>query len=185
MSIKESLIKNYKKAGGSDPSVMESTSRLIENTGSSGGGDAGGYTVTRETLECLSETSVSVPFAGNATAFTAMDEAYNPEDAFQDAPGGGPLRITFDGNQCDAERHYDPSFGSNTAAYEYFFPEYGPEAQFIAVTRLNDGGSYTYAWKILLNDTNTHTISVDFVNTIVEVTPDFVLAVQEAMNQIG
>ena len=39
MSIKESLIKNYKKAGGSDPAVMESTSRLIENTGSGGGGE--------------------------------------------------------------------------------------------------------------------------------------------------
>ena len=38
MSIKESLIKNYKKAGGSDPAVMESTSKLIENTGSGAGG---------------------------------------------------------------------------------------------------------------------------------------------------
>lgn len=40
MSIKESLIKNYKEAGGSDPKVMESTSALVDemNGGSSSGG---------------------------------------------------------------------------------------------------------------------------------------------------
>lgn len=77
MSIKESLIKNYKKAGGSDPSVMESTSRLIENTGSSGSGDGGGGIFVINTISDDNVATMDKTFAEIQTAMLSMPVVVN------------------------------------------------------------------------------------------------------------
>jgi len=40
MSIKDSLIERYQNAGGADPAVMDSTTRLVKEVGNGGGGES-------------------------------------------------------------------------------------------------------------------------------------------------
>ena len=152
---------------------------------------AGGYTVTHTLFPVVENASVTQEFDGTEVNFEAMNEEGVPSAAMEfDSFSFTHFTISLDGETYqDIAPSYSPNYAQNAAAYKWNLGEPGPDytpPSLILVGKTNWSQESDYVgWKFYAGDTNTHTVSVYASETTVEVTPDFVAAVQQAMNEMG